>query len=122
MIGKIRRECQWCGNMFDALLKEVNRGKGVFCSISCANAKRSANRKTEGARKAWIESVKNTPHYIAQRKAHHAVQHAIKSGKLIRKPCEKCGSTEMIHAHHEDYAKPLDVQWLCVAHHRKHHG
>ena len=49
--------------------------------------------------------------------ARSIVLRAIKSGKLHRLPCEVCGSTDKIHAHHEDYSKPLDVIWLCSAHH-----
>ena len=45
---------------------------------------------------------------------------AIRAGILKRLPCEVCGSTDA-DAHHEDYAKPLDVRWLCPAHHRQHH-
>jgi hypothetical protein len=40
-------------------------------------------------------------------------------GKLKRQPCEVCGATENIERHHEDYSKPLDVQWLCPTHHRE---
>lgn len=43
--------------------------------------------------------------------------YAIKVGKLVRLPCEKCGSPKS-EAHHEDYSKPLVVKWLC----RRHHG
>jgi len=53
------------------------------------------------------------------------VHYAIKSGKLIRQPCEVCSTTENIHAHHCDYDKPLDVMWLCQKHHsdwHKNHG
>jgi len=32
-----------------------------------------------------------------------------------------CGSSEYIHAHHDDYDKPLDVRWLCAAHHKQWH-
>lgn len=42
---------------------------------------------------------------------------AIKSGRLVRRPCEVCGA-EPTDAHHGDYAKPLEVAWLCRAHHR----
>jgi transcriptional regulator with XRE-family HTH domain len=46
---------------------------------------------------------------------------AIERGELVRQPCEKCGSTKRIHAHHEDYAKPLEVVWLCPGHHVRRH-
>lgn len=48
--------------------------------------------------------------------------YAIKSGRLRRMPCELCGSATT-QAHHTDYLKPLDVQWLCFKCHREHgHG
>lgn len=45
----------------------------------------------------------------------------IRSGHLIRQPCEVCGTEEKIEAHHDDYMKPLDVRWLCKKHHQEHH-
>lgn len=50
-----------------------------------------------------------------------AVSNAIRDGKLVRLPCEKCGNPKS-QAHHTDYSKPLDVQWLCFKHHREAHG
>ena len=49
--------------------------------------------------------------------AHRIVRKAIKSGLLTKKPCEKCGNKKT-EAHHDDYSKPLQVQWLCRNHHR----
>jgi hypothetical protein len=46
---------------------------------------------------------------------------AIRDGRLVRQPCEVCGGTDKIHAHHEDYTKPFDVNWLCMAHHVARH-
>jgi len=63
---------------------------------------------------AW--KAKNRPKYLA----HKRVENAIKTGKLQRRPCEVCGA-ERAHAHHDDYSKPLDVNWLCAAHHRERH-
>ena len=54
---------------------------------------------------------------IEKRKAKSIVNNRVRSGKLEKKPCEYCGSTERIEAHHYDYSKPLDVTWFCKKHH-----
>jgi len=53
--------------------------------------------------------------------AHKRVEAALRFGKLARQPCERCGATDLVHAHHDDYARPLDVMWLCPTHHRERH-
>lgn len=52
--------------------------------------------------------------------AHSAVARAIKSGELVRQPCEVCSKPKTV-GHHDDYDKPLDVRWLCQACHVQHH-
>lgn len=52
--------------------------------------------------------------------AHKAVHVALKSGALVRCPCETCGEPNA-QAHHPDYDKPLDVMWLCLTHHAEWH-
>ena len=54
-------------------------------------------------------------------RAHRAVNNAVTSGRLVKQPCARCGSTAYVHGHHEDYSKPLDVEWLCRSCHRQHH-
>lgn len=55
-------------------------------------------------------------------RAHNMVHRAVKAGKLIPQPCEVEGCERMdVHAHHDDYDKPLSVNWLCPPHHRKRH-
>jgi hypothetical protein len=51
--------------------------------------------------------------------ARSAVSNAIRAGRLIRQSCIVCGKKAQ--AHHDDYSKPLDVIWLCPAHHMERH-
>lgn len=53
--------------------------------------------------------------------AHQLVSQAIRSGIMKQEPCEVCGN-ERVHAHHDDYSRPLMVRWLCPLHHRAHHS
>ena len=58
-----------------------------------------------------------------------AVLSAVRGGRLVRLPCETCGTSpvaadgrSLVHAHHEDYSQPLAVRWLCVkCHFDEHH-
>ena len=54
-------------------------------------------------------------------KARALVNYAIRIGHIKKQPCEICGTKIMIEAHHYDYAKPLDVNWLCHIHHQEWH-
>lgn len=57
-----------------------------------------------------------------KRKAQYLVSNAIRDGRMSKgKECEICEAKERIHAHHNDYAKPLDVRWLCCTCHFKWH-
>lgn len=68
--------------------------------------------------KAQLERAKERwPEKVAARKA---VSNAITSGKLVRQPCEVCGSTD-VRGHHDDYRQPLVVRWLCPVHHTECH-
>lgn len=70
--------------------------------------------------KKWRD--KNKEVLTPKRKAHQLVMFAIKLG-VIKKDveCSKCGSTKRIEGHHEDYDKPLEVEWLCNACHQRLH-
>lgn len=63
--------------------------------------------------KSWTERNRE------KRNAQAKVYRAIRAGKLARPgTCETPGcEAPDPHAHHEDYAKPLAVRWLCPVHH-----
>jgi len=58
--------------------------------------------------------------FPAKYRASTLVGNSIRDGRLVRENCEVCGAVKT-HAHHDDYAKPLDVRWLCPVHHRQWH-
>lgn len=59
--------------------------------------------------------------YPIKAAAHDAVKDALRAGRLVRSPCEVCGEPKA-QAHHDDYTRPLDVRWLCKAHHDEWHA
>jgi hypothetical protein len=62
-------------------------------------------------------SIKRQP---KKNKANEIMGNAVRSGKLIKLPCQVCGN-QRTQGHHEDYSKPLDVVWLCTRHHADRH-
>ncbi|MPW16949.1 hypothetical protein GCT13_08390 [Paraburkholderia sp. CNPSo 3157] len=51
-----------------------------------------------------------------------ALNNAVKRGDITKPDCcETCSSKDSLHAHHDDYSKPLTVRWLCHACHGKEH-
>lgn len=55
-----------------------------------------------------------------KRAARRAVRRAVASGRLVKGLCKGCG-VDSVQAHHSDYSKPLDVQWLCPQCHGREH-
>lgn len=54
-----------------------------------------------------------------KRRAHWAVDNALRSGRLVRPDeCGRCFTSCKPEASHTDYSKPLDVEWLCSPCHR----
>ena len=59
-------------------------------------------------------------------KARQAAWNAVHRERIAKpNSCERCG-TEVeqkreIHAHHHDYSRPLDVEWLCIDCHLAEH-
>lgn len=84
-----------------------------------AIVKNSRGRRVEKSREYDRERGYRPP-AVEKLVARRAVKYALRSGDLIRLACEMCGA-EPAQAHHDDYAKPLEVRWLCRVHHGEVH-
>lgn len=58
-----------------------------------------------------------------KRAAQIMVGNAVRDGRLNKpKHCESCNqSPKRLHGHHDDYAQPLNVRWLCPKCHKEWH-
>ena len=85
--------------MYDVVYRQTGRGKEV---------------RSRGQKKSYRINTK-------RHKARNKLNDKIRLCKIVPKPCEVCGIEKNIHAHHDDYDKPLEVRWLCALHHRELH-
>lgn len=78
-------------------------------------------KENPGLLKRWSnqEMSRNKSHIVARGKLLSSVYY----GKIIRpKLCPICGDHDLVHGHHEDYSKPLEVDWCCRSCHDQIHG
>ena len=68
-----------------------------------------------------LASKKYRDKHPAECKSRYVLKNAIRSGKILRQPCEICSKTPG-EAHHWNYKLPLSVIWLCRSHHLFIHG
>jgi len=118
------RTCKVCGKTKE--MEEFYNNKSYSCGKS-SKCKECAKKLT----KEWARDHKDycreqvrihCKKYPQKRNAYSAIGYAKRNG-IITKPdkCSNCGESGMIHAHHWDYSKPLDVIWLCSACHANIH-
>lgn len=109
--------CDNCSKQCVTILSDFRRKKRHFCSRKCYSLFRRDKLPIEEHAKYG----KGLPieQKVLRYKARIILNHAVRAGKILRKPCELCG--KKAEAHHDNYYKPLEVRWFCFKHHRKHH-
>lgn len=130
------KQCFKCGEV--KALSAFYKHKGM--ADGRVNKCKECNKKdVKGSRERNIEKVREydrkrgnrmpnsyqkeyRKRYPRKARARRMVAYHIKKGDLRHMPCEVCGETENIHAHHDDYSQPLNVRWLCAAHHHQWHA
>ena len=106
-----RSECKAC----TAAAHRARRAKGLLRESE--RLRYHANPKVRA--KVATQTAKWKARNKEKLRAHAEVEKALRKGVLVRQPCGVCG--EKAQAHHADYTKPLDVQWLCPFHHARQH-
>lgn len=99
----LRKSCRQCESIAAVEWSKKNRLK--------KRASNNAYHKSISGKRAETTARWRMNHpdsYLA----HKIVQTVVRNGTLKRMPCFECGATDT-HAHHENYARPLDVTWLC---------
>lgn len=114
-------------------------GYAGVCKV-CHRARMKRRRMTNPAVQAYDRKRSSQPHRRANTirvsaawraanpdayRAHNAVNNAIRDGRMARgERCEVegCDATTGLHAHHDDYSKPLVVRWKCPLHHHREHA
>lgn len=83
--------------------------------------------KTEKGKRAVRRNILNYKKRHKEKNAARCkLQYHVRVGNVIKPDVcsvndDNCDGA--IHAHHDDYSKPLDVRWLCKNHHNEvHHG
>lgn len=129
-----QKECRWCGvtKPLDEFVIDKRKATGRAGHCKACNrrrwdkkyreAYRARNRDAERARLRKREKeLRHTPKAVARR----TLAYAVRAGTVVKPPaCESCGQPkprQMLHGHHHDYTKPLDVKWLCQPCHAAEH-
>lgn len=128
--------CKYCGKQF-----YKKRPEQIYCDPDCQK-KVISKLGAKAMHEKYDLHGSNNPHWkggISKNNFHYKkiqierypakvrcrvlLHRLVRSGKIIPpKECSKCGKECKPHAHHKDYSKPTDVEWLCKPCHRAKHG
>lgn len=115
------KACNECGAAFEQDKRQ--RGTCLPCRRKYFAEWRAKSKLKSGVREHlsnYQRQYVKTEKGQSRLKAKGLLRNAVRRGELVKQPCEKCG--DKAQAHHPDYSKPLEVQWLCREHHMEAHG
>lgn len=88
--------------------------------VKVRESDRARYQRDRTKRIAAMKRYAKTKRDPEKRAANVAVGNAVRDGRLKKEPCEVCEEVR-VEAHHADYSKPLEVEWLCSVHHGAKH-
>jgi hypothetical protein len=110
--------CYYEENKPTILVRQKERRKNKRAEVAAYDRRyyRAHAKKRVSQSRAWCLShgYKST---VAVK-----VHNAVKAGILIKpEECSRCNGHYYLIAHHEDYSRPLNVDWLCQSCHKEVH-
>lgn len=108
------RRCPHCKR---AQQNATNAAKGQ----ALRDEARAAYQRRKDYYTTYWSARRSDPQHRLKRAARRKVATEIEAGRLVRGSCEDCGAMRA-DAHHDDYARPLAVRWLCRRCHFKEPG
>jgi formylmethanofuran dehydrogenase subunit E len=113
--------CSRCGIPIEPTPRQLRKGEYLCPTHKQADAQRRPSYKPILSRlKANGPKWRKNPNNKVKQAAQLAANRAVKDGTLIKpNTCQRCGAAGRIEMHHADYAKPLEVQFLCKSCHGK---
>lgn len=124
-VRKHDSQCLTCHNNDQQDYKRSERCRDVRRERAVRD--RDAGLTREGDRR---HGQRSRLKYPEKWRAREITRNALRRGDLVRpEQCQRCGSVPtrsraglvQIHAHHVDYANPLEIEWLCSRCHRDEH-
>lgn len=109
-------QCIACG-------QKLHPKSEFYCSIRCYESLISGGKEKPPFLSKWKirkRKAAKDPLIGLRKKARNKTKALLEKGKLVRRPCVVCQSQDVL-PHHEDYANPFHIIWLCQKHHDDYH-
>lgn len=113
----LRKKCRSCSH--DEYRERRSNPKRLK-AMKIAGQNWKKENPAEHARLAREYRQRHPEKIIAQNR----LNYAIKKGRVVRQPCEVCGRSDRVHAHHRTYLPEdwYNVKWLCIQCHKDEHA
>ena len=116
-------QCFSCHSTKNLFVNATYKDHAYYLCRECNTNRVRAYRKTaRGKEVVKLNSLKSNERYPQKYMARWKLNSAV-SSNVIRKPkkCSQCKRIAVLHGHHENYAQPLKVLWLCRSCHNSIH-